>query len=291
MTVRSRHSRLVENINRSSARQLQLQPYLSHVTADPIYRPHPPRPMSPPSTGTSSISSPPPTTSRLNVNSTAFTPPRPLKKADSTEVNIENLKPSSSLTSNTSTDVQVSVSRRGSPGTANPSGEEGVARAKAVEQFAKAEQLTEEPMVDTIRRDPGSLPQDIKGSPYTSKMEPKKRAVLLDQPNPSHAPVPLPSALATARNIDVLSRVQPNPALGANARDGKFQYRASSTLPPRQGSTAMSFDAPSAFSKSTTPNPFGSGRMGQFTTSGAKLMSQERLHLTENSHLVRLWAC
>ncbi|KAF9451541.1 hypothetical protein P691DRAFT_773092, partial [Macrolepiota fuliginosa MF-IS2] len=100
-------------------------PTLSHATANPVHPPHPP-PMTHPSTSMGSISSPPPTpstaSSRLNVNSSAFVPTRPkvtLKKADGTEVNIENLKqPSSSPANNASTNgPSPSNYRQSSPGT------------------------------------------------------------------------------------------------------------------------------------------------------------------------------
>ncbi|KXN87473.1 Eukaryotic translation initiation factor 4 gamma [Leucoagaricus sp. SymC.cos] len=227
-------------------------PTLSHATATPVHQPHPPPPITHPSTSMGNITSPPPTpsstTSRLNANSSAFAP-RPrvvIKKADGTEVNIENLKPptSSSPANNVSTNGQASTFRQGSPGTLNrrsvrletPEQQEKAVKAKEAEEAAKTQQAKEDGEIDE--------PQQAESTPTPKEKsqakeplrintsEPlKKRPERLDLSNTGSVPAPLPSALATARIIDDLSRVQypegissPNPELNANAKDGKFRY-------------------------------------------------------------------
>lgn len=165
----------------------------------------------------------------------------------------------------------------------------------------------------------------------------KKRPGPLNLSNTGSVPSPLPSALATARIIDDLSRVpypegisSPNPELNANAKDGKFRYdrdfllqfmaickekpdmlppldaiglepidqsslmitrggshrdrrQASGTsAPPRPGSIGLGLGAPAGFTKSTSINPFAAGVMGNFSTSGPKLTSEERFQMATN---------
>ncbi|KAF5355138.1 hypothetical protein D9756_005480 [Leucocoprinus leucothites] len=195
--------------------------------------------------------------------------------------------------------------------------EEKAAKAKEVEEVAKAQrtkeegELIEEPESGDAAKDDSKA--QTKESLRINTSEPlKKRPNRLDLSNTGSVPAPLPSALSTARAIDDISRVSypegissPKPELNTNAKDGKFRYdpiglepidhslaihRTSSgrnrqpsggpSAPSRSGSIGLGFGPGSGgFSKPSNLNPFAGGGMGNFSTTGAKLTSEERFQL------------